>query len=40
MFEYYCEKCDIKEFHFGIIPFKKCPECEKLMFVEEPEEGQ
>lgn len=33
--EYYCEECDVKELETQIIPMKKCPECEGLMFANE-----
>jgi hypothetical protein len=38
MIEYYCNSCEVKELWYDIIPFKKCPACGKLMFVEELDE--
>lgn len=38
MIEYYCAVCEVHELRFDIVPFKKCPQCGKLMLVEELDE--
>ena len=40
MFEYYCDHCNVQELRFDIVPFKRCPDCGKLMFAEELEEDE